>query len=136
MTKAVHTHTLTVYYEDTDAGGVVYYARYLAFAERARTEFLRAHGLSNTSILDAHGVYLVVAEVHAKYHASARLEDDLTIQTSVSFLKNASFGMQHLIVRGDATLVTMAVRLAAMDAKTGKPVRLPESLYAVLNENL
>lgn len=129
---SMHKTPITVYYEDTDAGGVVYYARYLAFAERARTQLLQANGLSNTALLEKEGVLLVVSEVQAKYHAPAKLEDTLVVETRVAGLKNASFCMEHRIMRLAQCLVSMQVKLACISAATGKPVRCPESLYAVL----
>src|SRR5687768_16100758 len=98
-----------VYYEDTDAGGVVFYANYLRFAERGRTEALRSLGFENKSLSDNEGILFVVRRVEADYLAPARLDDMLTIRTRVAEVRNASFTMSQTVVRGDTVLCAMNV---------------------------
>jgi acyl-CoA thioester hydrolase len=119
-----HTLPIRVYYGDTDAGGVVYYATYLRFTEMARTEFLRASGY------DIHphhheGYYFVVRKVEAEYHAPARLGDLIGIETRVEALGGASMTLAHRIVRGGELLVEARVQLVHVDG-TLRPRRLPE----------
>ena len=101
------TLPVRVYYEDTDAGGVVYYANYLKFCERARTEWLRALGVSQQALIDEQGLAFVVRSVHADYLASARLDDALTIATRVAMLRRASlpaFGPSPQVPAAPGTL--------------------------------
>src|SRR5215475_9711398 len=85
-----HLHRVRVYFEDTDAGGMVYYANYLKFAERARTEMLRDAGFSHAEMVARDGLMLVVRRCVAEYHRSARLDDELTVETRVAGLAGAS----------------------------------------------
>ncbi len=129
---------IRVYYEDTDAGGVVYYANYLKFAERARTELLRVHGFENSTLAENAGIYIVVRHVHADYKAPARLDDILNITTQLIDLRNASFTMQQDIKRGDVILVSVKVVLACVDIGGGVariPVTLRESLKRMMNND-
>lgn len=128
MAQVVQTR---VYYEDTDAGGVVYYANYLKFAERGRTEYLRAMNLENCKLAEETGVFIVVRHLEADYRAAAKLDDLLTVETSVVDLGNASFTMHQDIKRGDAVLVSMKVVLACM-GRNGKAARMPQALRTIL----
>ncbi|MBU6235453.1 MAG: tol-pal system-associated acyl-CoA thioesterase [Alphaproteobacteria bacterium] len=123
----MHTFTLRVYYEDTDAGGVVFYANYLKFTERARTEFLRNLGIESSAIARDHGVFIVVRHVEADYKAAARLDDLLTVDSRVVDLGKASFTMQQDISRAGALLVSTKVALACMGTD-GKAARMPQIL--------
>ena len=123
-----HTHPIRVYYEDTDSGGVVYYANYLKFAERGRTELLRFLGFGNKSLGADHGVAFVVRHIEADYFKPAVLEDDLIVKTKVSTLKNVSVIMDQEIQRGAEILFAMRVTLACIDVKTQKPVKFPVPL--------
>ena len=116
-----------VYYEDTDSGGVVYYANYLKYAERGRTEHLRQAGLENSGLAATDGVFIVVRRLEVDYRAPARLDDLLTVETRVVDLGKASFTMHQNIKRGDDVLVEMTVVLACISA-SGKPVRMPARL--------
>jgi acyl-CoA thioester hydrolase len=131
-----HDLPVRVYYEDTDAGGVVYYANYLKFAERGRTEFLDFFGFQNSALLAADGVLFVVKRVEAEYLSPARLDDRLTVKTSLISLKNTSFEMRQEVVRGENILCTMKVLLVCVDQEGGKPVRLPSVLKDKLKETL
>ena len=122
-----HVFPCRVYYEDTDAAGVVYYANYLRYAERARSELLRALGTDNSALLRRHGVMFVVKECAATYHEPARLDDALEVRTCISRIGGASFTAEQRVERAGRLLVGMKVRLACVDAR-GRPARLPDEL--------
>jgi len=126
--------TVRIYYEDTDCGGVVYYANYLRYFERARTEFLRDEGVDLAEVI-ARGVQFVVAEAAQKYMRSARYNDLLRIETRLVGLKRASFTLGNWAWRGEELLVSGMTTLASVDLK-GKPVRLPADIHEVLEKRL
>ena len=121
-----------VYYEDTDAGGVVYYANYLKFCERARTEWLRTLGVSQQTLIDEQRLAFVVRSLQADYLASARLDDALTVVTRVATLRRASILFEQQVMRGQELLFTTRVLLASIDLHRQKPVAIPASLHALL----
>lgn len=125
--QAVHIHPIRVYFEDTDAGGMVYYANYLKFAERARTEMLRSAGVSHAEMVAQDGLMLVVRRCVAEYHRSARLDDELEIETRLSGLTGASILLDQSIRRGSEILVEITVTIACV-TKEGRATRLPERL--------
>lgn len=129
----MHSIDFRVYYEDTDAGGVVYYANYLKFAERGRTELLREAGFENRTLHEREGVLFVVRRLNADYHRSARLDDLLRVKTSVKTVNNASFEMNQAIFRHDSLLFSMDITLVCINIE-GKPVRLSEELKSWLND--
>ena len=126
------TLPVRVYYEDTDAGGVVYYANYLKFCERARTEWLRTIGVSQQALIDEQGLAFVVRSVQADYLASARLDDALEVVTRVAMLRRASILFEQQVMRGQELLFTTRVLLASIDLHRQKPVAIPASLHALL----
>lgn len=113
---------IRIYYEDTDCGGVVYYANYLRYFERARTEFLEARGVSMKKIMDG-GIFFVVAEAALKYRAPGRYGDTLVVETTVSETGPASITFSHRVVREGDLLVEGTVRLACVD-RNMRPVRM------------
>lgn len=117
-----------VYYEDTDAAGVVYYANYLRFCERARTEWLRALGFEQQALLANDGVGFVVRSVKADYLAPARLDDSLTVASSMDGLRRASIAFRQDILRGDERLFVAHVVLACVDWRRQKPVAIPAAM--------
>ncbi|MDA0997718.1 MAG: tol-pal system-associated acyl-CoA thioesterase [Proteobacteria bacterium] len=125
---APHIHQVRVYFEDTDAGGIVYYANYLRFAERARSEMLRTAGIESSSLLADQGAALAVKNCSAEYHRPARLDDLLDIHTRVAEIGGATITLSQDVRRGDELLVSMMVRLACIGIETGAPRRLPEGL--------
>ena len=129
-----HAHQIRVYYEDTDAGGVVYYANYLKYAERGRSEYLRTHGFENKALMDNEGVMFVVHRIEADYHGPARLDDLLDMHTVVSEIRNAAFTMEQEIRRGENPIFNMKVVLVCVN-KEGRPVRLPGNLKEALEKN-
>ena len=121
-------HNLKVYYEDTDAGGVVYYANYLKYLERARTEALSTIGLSNLEIKDKFGALIIVKSCNIEYKKSAKLEDELKIRSFVKSVSKTSFFMNQIITNGETTIVEAQVHLVFVNDK-GKPVKVPEVIF-------
>jgi acyl-CoA thioester hydrolase len=123
-----------VYYEDTDAGGIVYHATYLRWMERARTDWLRALGERHVELADSAGVQFVVSELAIRYRRPARLDDLLDVDLEVAELRRASL---RLVQRtrpagGGATISDADVRVAVMDRRTGRPAGLPRRLLDTL----
>jgi len=123
----VHLHPLRVYYEDTDAGGVVYYANYLKFAERGRTEMLRDLGFDPPALAAVEGVAFAVSRLEVDYLAPARLDDELTVQTRIVKIFAATLEAEQIISRGATDCARLIVRLACVN-RAGRPVRLPECI--------
>ena len=121
-------HKLKVYYEDTDAGGVVYYANYLKFLERARTEALVTLGFNNKKIKQDFGSLIVVKSCNIEYKIPARLEDDLSIRSFVKSITKTSFFMNQFITRGEDLIAEAKMHLVFVN-KEGKPIRIPDSLF-------
>ena len=123
MTPA--TLTLRVYYEDTDAGGLVYHARYLAFAERARTELLRGLGLTHAELHDHYGLIFVVRRAEVDYQRPARLDDLLTVTTTAERRGAASVWLRQDVARDGSVVAVVRVRLACVRVASGRPERWP-----------
>ncbi|MEW6120161.1 MAG: tol-pal system-associated acyl-CoA thioesterase [Pseudomonadota bacterium] len=117
-----------VYWEDTDAGGVVYYANYLKFLERARSEWLRSLGFEQDVLRDEDGVVFVVRRVEIDYLAPARFNDALDVTVERVALGRASLDIEQAILRGPTRLVTARVKLACVDAVMFKPAKIPATL--------
>jgi acyl-CoA thioester hydrolase len=130
--KAKFCWPVRVYYEDTDAGGVVYYANYLKFLERARTEFLRALGFEQDELKTKDGVIFAVREVHAEYLKPARFNDLLTVTCALVAWKPASLEFSQAVLKHPTTLCQAWVRIACLEAASLRPCPLPESLRKVL----
>ena len=122
-------YKLKVYYEDTDSGGVVYYANYLKFLERARTEALFSIGYSNKIIQNEFNSLIIVKSCNIEYKKSAHLEDELTVRSFVKSITKTSFFMNQIITRGDEIIVEAQVHLVFVDKK-GKPVKIPDKIYS------
>jgi tol-pal system-associated acyl-CoA thioesterase len=117
-----------VYYQDTDAGGVVFHAQYLAFMERARTELLNALGIDLAHLADERRLLFLVYELKARYHAPARLNDMLSVSAEVVKMGRASLVFRHRVERGGELLVEADVTLALVDRDRMRPARMPEEL--------
>ena len=117
-----------VYYQDTDAGGVVFHAQYLAFMERARSELINALGIDLAWLADARRVLFLVHELTARYHAPARLNDMLSVSAEVVKMGRASLVFRHRVERGAELLVEAEVTLALVDRDRMRPARMPEEL--------
>ena len=122
-------HSLKVYYEDTDAGGVVYYANYLKFLERARTESLNLIGYSNNKVKKDFGSLIIVKGCNIEYKKPAYLEDELTIRSFVKSITKTSFFMNQIITKDNDIIVDAQVHLVFVDYK-GKPVKIPDQIYS------
>jgi acyl-CoA thioester hydrolase len=121
-----------VYWEDTDAGGVVFYANYLKFFERARTEWLRALGVEQTALKAETGAIFVVAEVNLRYLAAAKLDDLLTITVKVLDQGSASLELEQQAWRGDTLLAEGRVRVGCVDGETLRARRIPPQVVSAL----
>ena len=122
-------HKLKVYYEDTDSGGVVYYANYLKFLERARTEALFSIGFSNTKIQEDFSSLIIVKSCKIEYKKSAYLEDQLKIRSFVKSITKTSFFMNQIITKDEEIIVEAQVHLVFVD-KRGKPIKIPDEIYS------
>ena len=121
-----------VYYQDTDAGGVVFHGQYLAFMERARTELLNESGIDVAAFSARNGLLFVVYEVNVKYHEPARLNDLLSASAEVATIGRASMRFRQRVERGAALLVEADVTLALVDRERMRPVRIPQELEQAL----
>lgn len=127
--RHAHVCPVRVYYEDTDSGGVVYYANYLHFAERARTEFLRDLDIDHNRLREAEGLGFVVRRCNVDYRLPARLDDALEVHTDVITVKRASFELRQTVMRDNTVLVVMDVQIACVRVD-GRPGRLPKTIQA------
>jgi len=126
-----HVLPIRVYYEDTDAAGIVYYASYLRFAERGRTEMLRLAGVRQSEISRQHGVAFAVRDCKADYRQPARLDDLIEVRSRLTGLRGASADARQVISRGGTALVWLDVRIACI-REDGRPARFPAGLRAAL----
>lgn len=120
-----------VYYEDTDAGGVVYYANYLKYLERARTEWLRAAGWGQTALASDRGLLFAVRSIELDYRAPARLDDALEVEARIAELGRARIDFAQRVLRDGEVLCTGRVRVACLDAATFRPRPLPDDMKEV-----
>ncbi len=125
-----------VYYEDTDAGGVVFYANYLKFFERARTEMLRSMGYEQDELIATEGIIFVVRSVQIDYLSPARFNEQLQVSAEVSEVKKASLTFEQVIARGDDVLCKGVIRIACLDVQTMRPKAIPETLFRTILELL
>jgi acyl-CoA thioester hydrolase len=121
-----------VYYEDTDAGGVVYYANYLKFFERCRTEWMRRAGHDQSALASESGIGFVARKAACEYLKPARLDDELTIGLEVEKLTRVRVVFRQHARRGDEELVTATIEIACVDMATLKPAPIPDFLHAKL----
>ncbi|MFO1060476.1 MAG: tol-pal system-associated acyl-CoA thioesterase [Dongiaceae bacterium] len=126
-----HRLGVRVYYEDTDAGGIVYHANYLRFAERARTEMMRHHGPSHAEMIATAGVAFAVRRCAVEYLRPARLDDWLEVESVVMGVGAATLDLRQTVRRGAETLTELDVRLVCIDT-AGRPARLPPPVRAAL----
>ena len=122
-------HTLKVYYDDTDSGGVVYHANYLKFLERARTEALFSIGFSNNKVKEDFNSLIVVKSCNIDYKKPSYLEDELTIRSFVKSITKTSFFMNQIITKNKEVIVEAQVHLVFVD-KDGKPTKIPDQIYS------
>jgi acyl-CoA thioester hydrolase len=124
--SSLFTWPVRVYYEDTDAGGIVYYANYLKFFERARTEWLRAAGVGQQLLLDEHGAGFVVRSARIEYHAAARLDDEIVLTLAITKFGRASVVFSQQALRGEQLLAAAEVKVGCVDLATLRPRAFPD----------
>lgn len=129
-------HETRVYYENTDAGGIVYHGQYLNFAERGRTEFLRHIGFESRKLMQDHGILFVARYLDIDYFLPAFLDDLLEVRTSISELKNSSFTMRQIFIRNDEKIAELKVTLVCVDENSVRPKRVPDFLRNGFGEYL
>ena len=132
MEQNVFHYSARVYYEDTDAGGVVYHARYLHFFERARTEYLRTFNFSQQELLVENKGAFVVKSMNIDYCFPAKLDDLLQVETLVTEIKGASIIFSQIIKRNELTLCRATVKVAYVDLGKMKPMAIPSQIKATL----
>ena len=128
----VHRFAIRVYYEDTDVAGMVYYANYLKFAERARTELLRASGSSHREMMDTLDLAFAVSRCEVDYLRPAVLDDLLTVETRVIEVGAAVIRLDQRVLRGEELLSRLVIRVACLNRK-GRPQRLPDPVREALS---
>ena len=121
-------HKLKIYYEDTDSGGVVYYANYLKFLERARTEALFSIGFSNKKIQEKFNSLIIVKSCNIEYKKPALLEDELSVRSFVKSITKTSFFMNQIISRNNDIIADAQIHLVFVNEE-GKPVKIPDDIY-------
>jgi acyl-CoA thioester hydrolase len=134
LAEGRHAYTLRVYYEDTDAGGVVYYANYLRYAERARTEALRDLGIPHAALVARYGLMFVVRRIKVDYLRPARLDESLTVVTETLAVGGASVVLRQEIQGNAGTCALLEVQLACVPPSGDKPARLPPPWRMALAE--
>ena len=122
-------HKLKVYYEDTDSGGVVYYANYLKFLERARTEALVSIGFSNKKVKEQFNSLIIVKSCNIEYKKPTYLEDELNVRSFVKSITKTSFFMSQIITKKDEIIVEAKIHLVFVNDQ-GKPVKIPDEIYS------
>ena len=125
-------HKVKIYYEDTDAGGVVYYANYLKYLERARSEAIYSLGLTNTNLQKDHDTLIIVKSCNIDYKKPAKFEDELEIISSILSKTKTSFTMLQIIKKNEEIISEATVQLVTVN-KEGKPIKIPEILNNLLN---
>ena len=125
-------HKVKIYYEDTDAGGVVYYANYLKYLERARSEAIYSLGLTNTNLQKDHDTLIIIKSCNIEYKKPAKFEDELEIISSILSKTRTSFTMLQIIKKNEEIISEATVRLVTVN-KDGKPIKIPEILNNLLN---
>ena len=126
--RTVFEHPIRVYWEDTDAGGIVFYANYLKFFERARTEWLRALGVGQHALRESTGGMFVVSETAVKYHRPAKLDDQLRVTATLAEGGRASLVIAQQAWLNDTLLCEGTIRIGWVDAASMKPARIPSSV--------
>ena len=128
-------YELKIYYEDTDAGGVVYYANYLKFLERARTEMICSFELNNKKLLNDHKTLIIVKSINIEYKKPAQLEDKLQIYSSIKSINKASFTMFQKIKRNEEIILEADIHLVTVNPE-GIPIKIPDVLEKSLKNKL
>ncbi len=130
--ERVFSWTVRIYWEDTDAGGIVFYANYLKFFERARTEWLRKLGIQQQQLKDQSGAMFVVAETSVKYLRPARLDDELIVTASLLQCGNASMTIRQQVLLKNTVICEGTIRIGWVDAASLRPSRIPQNIIESL----
>ncbi len=133
--RVPHILGVRVYYEDTDAGGIVYHANYLKFAERARTEMIRELGVESSRQMDAEGIVFAVHHCSADYLKPARLDEELEVHSWIVKVGGASVHFKQNVMRDGEDVVCMKIRVVCMDSK-GRSARIPKDVRAILVDKM
>ena len=136
VTAKPFRHATRVYWEDTDAGGIVYDANYLKFFERARTEWLRSLGVQQQQMRERDGTMFIVSQTALQYHRPARLDDLLEVTVEVRHAARASLQLEQQALRGTELLAEGTIRIACVDAPTLKLRRIPEEILSLFQHEL
>ncbi|MDP6925659.1 MAG: tol-pal system-associated acyl-CoA thioesterase [Rhodospirillales bacterium] len=128
-----HSYQVRVYYEDTDAAGIVFYANYLKYAERARTEMLRGLGFAHADIMRERGTVFVVRHCEIDYQHSAWLDEELEIRTAIEAIGGASLTLKQWVYRGGEELVAMKIKLVCMKLEGKGTTRIPDDIRQALD---
>lgn len=128
----LYTNNYRVYYEDTDAAGVVYHSNYLKFAERSRTEMLRGLGLNQSNLMTENGVYFVVHNLEMTIHRPAILDDMLSITSRIGSIRGAIINFDQKITINDKKICSLKVKIASLN-KMKKPIRVPPNIISLLS---
>ncbi|KGQ36601.1 tol-pal system-associated acyl-CoA thioesterase [Gallibacterium genomosp. 1] len=128
------TYPVRIYYEDTDAGGVVYHSRYLHFFERARTEFLREKGFSQNEIIQQQGIAFVVKQMEIDFRYPACLDDLLIVETTLVEVKNASLVFTQKLIQENKLYCSAIVKVACVNINLMKPTSLPQEIRRLLKD--
>ena len=124
-------YTLKIYYEDTDAGGVVYYANYLKFIERARSEMINKLGFTLTTLLKKYDRLFLVKKIECDYIESCKLEDTLNVQSNILVLKNASFELEQNILKQNKIIFRSKIVMVCVNSQ-GAPSKIPNELHSLM----
>jgi len=127
MTENQFSWPIRVYYEDTDAGGIVYHSNYLKYFERARTEWLRKLGYE-LDVLAADGLMFVVTRAELDYIVPAKFNEELVVQSTVTEFRGASFSFEQQLMRGEVCLARAKVKAASLNSSTLRPIKMPRNL--------
>ena len=128
-------HSFRIYYEDTDAGGIVYHANYLRFAERSRSDTMRELGFECSMLASERSLLPVVRKMEIDFLMSAKLDDHLTVITEISEIRGSSFWMQQTMEIEGGICAVARVLLVCVDKSTGRPIKIPQDLRAAFEEN-
>ena len=131
LSAGVHRFPIRVYYEDTDAAGIVYHGNYLKYAERARTEMMRGLGLTHSELAERQGLVFTVRRCEIDYQAPARLDDELQVATRILEVGGARLLAEQTILRAESALARLVLTLACV-TRAGRPARLPSDLRSAL----
>ncbi len=136
LNTAIHSYPVRVYYEDTDAAGIVFYANYLKYAERARTEMLRELGFAHAEIMRDRNAVFAVRHCEIDYKQSAWLDEELEIRTAIQSIGGASLTMKQWVYRGDEELVEIDIKLVCIKLDGNGATRIPDDIRQALNNHL